>query len=156
MKITRSQIKKIIREAVISEARNVTWPFKEIGDYFQERGFKVIKARAGDDRGIALFQMPISIEGGTSDLGYYVDVKYEYGIFYFLWFLRTKASPSSRQRIKVMKPGGGQPRWEVDYVPADLKIVMDEIDYEISVHESEGIHPFDLDLQKSKFAFTGA
>lgn len=139
----------------MNEARNVSFPFTEIAEDFQDRGYKVKKAHAGDDRGAALFQMPISIPGGTKDFGYYVDVKYEYGTFYFYWYLRTKASPGSQQRIKVMKPGGGKPRWEVDYIERDLKVVMDEIDYEISVHAEEGTHPFDLGLPPSKFAYKG-
>ncbi len=138
----------------MSEARNVGFPFQEIANYFQERGFRVTKAHAGDDRGAARFQMPIAMKGGSSDLGYYVDVKYEYGTFYFYWFLRTKA-PGRAGGIKVMKPGGGKPRWEVEYVPRDLKVVMDEIDYEISVYDAEGTHPFDLGLPPSRFAFKG-
>ena len=54
-----------------------------------------------------------------------------------------------------MRPGGSKPRWEVDYVEKDLKVVMDEIDYEISVHAEEGTHPFDLGLPPSKFAYKG-
>ena len=155
MKITRRQIRKIIKETLINEARNVSFPFGEIADHFQELGYKVKKAHAGDDRGAALFQMPISIPGGTKDFGYYVDVKYEYGTFYFYWYLRTKASPGSQQRIKIMKPGGGKPRWEAEYIPKDLKVVVDEIDYEISKHANEDIHPFDLGLPDSKFKFKG-
>lgn len=156
MKITRKQIRKIIKESLLTEAKyNTAFPFSEIAEYFTERGYKKKKAHAGDTRGAALFQMPINIKGGSSDLGYYVDVKYEYGTFYFLWFLRTKADPSSQQRIKIMKPGGGKPRWEVEYIEKDLKVVMDEIDYEISVHDSEGTHPFDLGLRASKFAYKG-
>ena len=138
-----------------SFTRNVSFPFSEIAEYFQDRGYKVVKAHAGDDRGAALFQIPISVPGGTRDFGYYVDVKYEYGTFYFYWYLRTMASPSSQQRVKVIKPGGGKPRWEVDYIEKDLKVVMDEIDYEISVHDAEGTHPFDLGLPPSKFAYKG-
>ena len=136
----------------MNEAKNVSWPFTEIADYFQERGYKVNKAHAGDDRGAALFQMPITIKGGSRDLGYYVDVKYEYGTFYFYWFLRTK-QPNGR--IKVMRPGGGKPRWEVEYRESDLKVVMDEVDYEIAVHAQEGTHPFDLGLPPSKFKYKG-
>ena len=163
MKITKKQLKQIIKEEYsklkqgkLNEARNVSFPFTEIADYFQDRAYKVKKANAGDDRGRALFQMPISIPGGTKDFGYYVDVKYEYGTFYFYWYLRTEADPSSQQRIKVMRPGGGKPRWEVDYIESDLKVVMDEIDYEISVHAEEGTHPFDLGLPPSKFAYKGS
>ena len=137
------------------EARNVSFPFTEIAEDFQDRGYKVKKASAGDTRGSALFHMPLSVPGGTKDFGYYVDVKYEYGTFYFYWYLRTKADPSSQQRIKVMRPGGGKPRWEVDYVEKDLKVVVDEIDYEISEHAEDGTHPFDLGLPPSKFAYKG-
>ena len=139
----------------INEARNVSFPFTEIAEDFQDRGYKVKKAAAGDERGAALFQMPISIPGGTKDFGYYVDVKYEYGTFYFYWYLRTKASPGSQQRIKILKPGGGKPRWQAEYRESDLGVVVDEIDYEISVHAEEGKHPFDLGLPPSKFAYKG-
>ena len=139
----------------MNEARNVSFPFTEIAEDFQDRGYKVKKARAGDERGSALFQMPISIPGGTKDFGYYVDVKYEYGTFYFYWYLRTKASPGSQQRIKILKPGGGKPRWQAEYKESDLGVVVDEIDYEISVHAEEGTHPFDLGLPPSKFAYKG-
>ena len=139
----------------MNEARNVSFPFTEIAEDFQDRGYKVKKAHAGDDRGAALFQMPISIPGGTKDFGYYVDVKYEYGTFYFYWYLRTKASPGSQQRIKILKPGGGKPRWQAEYRISDLGVVVDEIDYEISVHAEEGTHPFDLGLPPSKFAYKG-
>lgn len=164
MKITKRQLRRIIKEeysklktkGLIKEASyNTAFPFSEIAEYFMERGYKKKKAYAGDTRGSALFHMPINIQGGSKDLGYYVDVKYEYGTFYFLWYLRTKADPSSQQRIKVMKPGGGKPRWEVEYIERDLKVVMDEIDYEISVHDAEGTHPFDLGSQSSKFAYKG-
>ena len=139
----------------MNEARNVSFPFTEIAEDFQDRGYKVKKANAGDERGSALFQMPISIPGGTKDFGYYVDVKYEYGTFYFYWYLRTKASPGSQQRIKILKPGGGKPRWQAEYKESDLGVVVDEIDYEISVHAEEGTHPFDLGLPPSKFAYKG-
>ena len=120
-----------------------------------ERGYKKKKASAEASWWSALFHMPINIQGGSKDLGYYVDVKYEYGTFYFYWYLRTTASPSSQQRIKVMKPGGGKHHWEAEYRESDLKVVMDEIDYEISVHAEKGTHPFDLGLRPSKFAFKG-
>ena len=163
MKITKRQLKRIIREEyskikrqglLKEEIYNTAFPFSEIAEYFMERGYKKKKAHSGDTRGAALFQLP-SNEGGSKDLGYYVDVRYERGVFYFLWYLRTKADPSSQQRIKVIKPGGGKPRWEVDYIERDLKVVMDEIDYEISVHDAEGTHPFDLGLRPSKFAYKG-
>ena len=54
-----------------------------------------------------------------------------------------------------MKPGAGKPRWEAEYKPADLKVVVDEIDFEISKHDAEDIHPFDLGLPDSKFKFKG-
>ncbi|OUU74775.1 MAG: hypothetical protein CBC29_06500 [Methylococcaceae bacterium TMED69] len=152
MKITKRQLRRIIKETLVTESLRVTWPFQEIADYFQERGYKATKAHAGDARGSARFQLPITIKGGSRDLGYYVDVKYEYGTFYFYWFLRTK-QPNGR--IKVMRPGGGKPRWEVEYRESDLKVVMDEIDYEISVHDDKGTHPFDLGLPTSRFAFQG-
>ncbi len=157
MKITKRQLKRIIRQSLLSEARNVSFPFGEIADYFQELGYKVVKAHAGDDRGKALFQMPINIKGGTKDLGYYVDVKYEYGTFYFHWYLRTlhDGSYGTSGRIRIMRPGAGKPRWEVEYRESDLKVVMDEIDYEISVHDAEGKHPFDLGLPPSKFEYKG-
>jgi hypothetical protein len=154
MKITRKQIRKIIKESLVTESRRVTWPFNEIAEYFQERGYRVVKAHAGDDRGAARFHMPINMKGGSRDLGYYVDVKFEYGTFYFYWFLRTKA-PGRAGGIKVMKPGGGKPRWEVEYIPNNLNVVMDEIDYEIAKHAEEGTHPFDLGLPPSRFAFRG-
>src|SRR5210317_999675 len=164
MKITKKQLKRIIREeysrlkgqGLIKEMySNTPFPFTEIADYFQERGYKKKSARAGDTRGSALFHMPITIQGGSKDLGYYVDVKYEYGTFYFYWYLRTMGDPSGpdRGRLRVIRPGGGKPRWEVDYIEKDLKVVMDEIDYEISVHAAEGTHPFDLGLRPSKFAY---
>ena len=164
MKITKRQLKRIIKEeysklktkGLISEATyNVSWPFSEIAEYFMERGYKKKKAQAGDTRGSALFQMPISIPGGTKDLGYYVDVKYEYGTFYFYWYARTMHDGSYGQKgkIKVMRPGGGKPRWEVEYIERDLKVVMDEIDYEISVYDEEGTHPFDLGLPPSRFSY---
>ena len=146
---TRGFYESIIKE--ISVGRSVAFPFSEIADWFQERGYKVKKAHAGDDRGKALFHMPSDMQRDFS-LGYYVDVKYEYGTFYFYWYFRGK-EPNGR--IKVMKPGGGKPRWEVGYIMRDLEIVMDEIDYEISVHDAEGTHPFDLGLPPSKFAFKG-
>ena len=152
MKITKKQLRQIILETLVTEARNVSWPFTEIADHFQERGYKVIKAHSGDERGAALFQMPINIEGGSKDLGYYVDVRFEYGTFYFLWYLRTKRPDG---RIRIMKPGGGSPRWEVEYRESDLKVVVDEVDYEIAVHSQEGTHPFDLGLPPSKFKYKG-
>jgi len=164
MKITKRQLKQIIREeysklkgqGLIKEAMNVSFPFVEIAEFLQDRGYKVKKAYANDPRGHAVFQMPISLPGGSQDLGYYIDVKYEYGTFYFYWYLRTKASPGSQQSIKVMKPGNGKPRWEVDYVTRDLETVLDEIDHEISVHDAEGIHPFDQPGHgSSRFAYKG-
>ena len=157
IKITRRQIRKIIKETLVTEARNVSWPFQEIADYFQERGYKVKKAHAGEERGKALFQMPINIKGGSKDLGYYVDVKYEYGTFYFYWYLRSihDGRYGQKGRVRIFKPGGGKPRWEVEYIERDLKVVMDEIDYEISKHDAEEIHPFDLGLPDSKFKFKG-
>ena len=146
MKINRKQLKRIIVEMMVG--RSVAFPFTEIADWFQERGYKVKKAHAGDDRGTALFHLPE--RDPTTGLGYYVDVKYEYGIFYFYWYFRSKA-PNGQ--IKVLKPGGGKPRWEVDYIVRDLEIVMDEIDYEIGEHNAEGTHPFDLGLPPSKFAY---
>lgn len=166
MKISKRQLKQIIREeysklkgqGLIKEIRNVSFPFTEIAEFLQDRGYQVKKANAGDTRGSALFQMPISLPGGTKDLGYYIDVKYEYGTFYFYWYLRTKQDPSNRHStgIKVMRPGGGKPRWEVEYIERDLKIVLDEIDHEIAVHDAEGIHPFDQPgYGTSKFAYKG-
>ena len=141
----------------MNEARNVSFPFTEIAEDFQNRGYKVKKAHAGDERGSAVFQMPINIEGGTKDLGYYVNVKYEYGMFYFYWFLRSihDGRYGQKGKIRIFKPGGGKPRWEAEYKPADLKVVVDEIDFEISKHDAEDIHPFDLGLPPSKFAYKG-
>ena len=158
IKITRKHIRKIIKETLITEARyNTPFPFSEIAEYFMERGYKKIKAHAGDDRGKALFQMPINIKGGSKDLGYYVDVKYEYGTFYFYWYLRSihDGRYGQKGRVRIFKPGGGKPRWEVEYIERDLKVVMDEIDFEISKHDAEEIHPFDLGLPDSKFKFKG-
>tara|TARA_R110000851_G_scaffold91748_2_gene200280 strand:+ start:766 stop:1272 length:507 start_codon:yes stop_codon:yes gene_type:complete len=160
MKTTKTKLRQIIREILekdvqsgkirkITEARNVSFPFSEIADYFQDKGYKVTKAISGDARGSAQFQLPLSVPGGTRDLGYYVDVKYEYGTFYFFWFLRTKR-PNGK--IHVMKPGDGKSRWEVEYIQKDLKTVMDEIDYEISVYDAEGINPFDKKLGSSSRA----
>ena len=150
MKISKRELRRIISEMMVG--RLVAFPFSEIADWFQDRGYKVKKAHAGDDRGSALFHLPLAIRGGSRDLGYYVDVKYEYGTFYFYWYFRGK-EPNGR--IKVLKPGGGKPRWEVDYVMRDLEIAMDEIDYEIGQHNTEGTHPFDLGLPPSKFAYKG-
>ena len=157
IKITRRQIRKIIKETLITEARKVSFPFNEIAEQFQELGYKVKKAHAGDDRGAALFQMPINIEGGTKDLGYYVDVRYEYGTFYFYWYMRSihDGRYGQKGKIRIFKPGAGKPRWEAEYIPKDLKVVVDEIDYEISKHANEDIHPFDLGLPDSKFKFKG-
>lgn len=167
MKITRGQLRKIIREeysklkgqGLIKEVTyNTPWPFDEIGKFFQDRGYKQKKAAAGDVRGSALFQLPISIPGGSPDLGYYVDVKYEYGTFYFYWYLRTISDGSygTKGSIRILKPGGGKPRWEVEHISRDLNIVMDEIDHEIAVHSAEGIHPFDQPgYGTSRFAYKG-
>ena len=153
MKITRKQLKKLIGEAISrGQSYNTTFPFGEIADYFQNLGYNKVKANAGEERGAALFQMPITSSNPGDNLGYYVDVRYEYGTFYFLWLLRTKRPDG---RIHVLKPGGGAPRWEVEYRQSDLKVVMDEINYEISIHASEGVHPFDLGLPASRFSFKG-
>jgi hypothetical protein len=164
VRLTKRQLKQIIREeysklkgqGLIKEMySNGSFPFAEIAEFLQDRGYKKKKARAGDDSGSALFHLPIDIPGGSKDLGYYIDVKYERGTFYFYWYLRT-LEPSARYGIKVMKPGGGKPRWEVDYVERDLKIVLDEIDHEIAVYDAEGIHPFDQPGHgTSRFAYKG-
>ena len=167
MKISKRQLRQIIREeysklkgqGLIREARyNTSFPFSEIAEYLMERGYKKIKAHAGDERGAALFQMPINIKGGSRDLGYYIDVKYEYGTFYFYWYLRSihDGRYGQKGKMRIMRPGGGKPRWEVDYIERDLKIVLDEIDHEIAVHDAEGTHPFDQPgYGTSKFAYKG-
>ena len=156
MRITKRQLKSIIREeysrlkrrGLIREANyNYMWPWNEVAPYFEDQGFKVKKAHAGPRSGSATFVLPVTDPRGTkSDLGYFVFAEYDNGIFRFRWMKRDHKGEYPYRGI--FKPGGGKWMWEIDHTDRAIKTAVDEIVYEITAHDAEGINPIDMQYNK--------
>ena len=163
MKITKRQLKQIIKEeysklkkqgliseASLNEAINYSWPWDELGPMFEEQGFKSDRKRAGKASNTATWYLPVVDKRGrmadSSGIGYKIHVDYNRGTFRFKWYQRVETNEYPYE--KLLKPGGGKWRWEVEHVARDLKTAVDEIAYEISAHEAEGTNPMDMSWNK--------
>ena len=138
MKITRRQLRRIIKEITIGPdgagiptgGRMSTrgpgpGPFAEVWPYFEERdeGWKW-KTKSSDE-GLAF--LPIH---GSEDLGYYVKIDHHMGAYDMSW---TKRIELPDRRVKVISPQNG---WAVGATPNEIKTAVDEINYDISQHEA--------------------
>ena len=132
MKITRKQLRRIIKEALIKEAGRFTsrmpkrGPMAEVAIFFEELGDGMWKYKMTP--GGATFQLPNT---SNPDLGYYVQVDYNRGMYNMKWIAR-EGLPGGR--VRVIRPKNG---WEVESVPRDLKNAVDEIMYDIATHEAD-------------------
>jgi hypothetical protein len=132
MKITRRQIRKIIKETLITEGYFTsrmpkTGPMAEVGPFFEELGGGMWKYKMTNTG--ATFQLPA---GDNPDLGYYVMVEHYRGTYKMKWIQRVKTN--EYPYVKVIRPRNG---WEVESIPRDLKNAVDEIIYDIARHEAE-------------------
>ena len=133
MKITRRQIRKIIKETLITEAGSFSsrmpksGPMAEVATFFEELGYGEWRYKMTATGGT--FQLPA---GGHSDLGYFVMVEYNRGIYKMKWIQRVAIN--ERPYVKVIRPRNG---WEVDSIPRDIRNAVDEIIYDIAQHEAD-------------------
>ena len=133
MKITRKQIRKIIKEALITEAGRFTSlmpkysPWAEVATFFEELGDGMWKYKMTNSG--ATFKLP---DHRGEDFGYYVLVEYDYGVYKMKWIQRVPTNENPY--VKVIRPKNG---WEVETRPRDIKNAVDEIMYDIATHEAE-------------------
>tara|TARA_E500000331_G_scaffold306351_1_gene310602 strand:+ start:216 stop:653 length:438 start_codon:yes stop_codon:yes gene_type:complete len=133
MKITRRQIRKIIKETLITEAGRYTsrmpktGPLSEVARFFEELGDGMWKYKLTSKGGT--FQLPT---GDNPDLGYFVMVEHNHGVYKMNWIQRVKTN--EYPYVQVIRPRNG---WEVDSIPRDIKNAVDEIIYDIANHEAE-------------------
>ena len=133
IKISRRQIGKIVREALVTEAGQYysrmpkSGPMAEVGKFFEELGGGMWKYKLTSQGGN--FQLPT---GDNPDLGYFVIVEHNRGIYKMKWIQRVKTN--EYPYVKVIRPQNG---WEVDSIPRDIKNAVDEIIYDIARHEAE-------------------
>jgi len=135
MKITRKQIRKIIKETLITEAGRFSsrmpkrGPMAEVAPFFEELGDGQWKYKLTTNG--ATFKLP---DHRGEDFGYYVQVEFYRGTYKFKW-IRREPTPGGRgSDVRVVRPKNG---WEVDSIPRDLKNAVDEIIYDIANHEAE-------------------
>ena len=133
MKITRRQIRKIIKETLITEAGRFSsrmpkrGPMAEVGDAFEELGGGMWKYKMTAAGGT--FQLP---DHRGEDFGYYVMVEYNRGTYKMKWIQRVPTNENPY--VKVIRPRNG---WEVESISRDIKNAVDEIMYDIAMHEAE-------------------
>ena len=132
IKITRRQIRKIIKETLITEGYFTSrmpkrGPMAEVGKFFEELGDGMWKYKMTNNG--ATFQLPT---GDNPDHGYFVMVEYNRGIYNMRWIQRVPTN--ERPYVKVIRPRNG---WEVDSIPRDIRNAVDEIIYDIAQHEAD-------------------
>lgn len=132
MKITRRQIRKIIKETLITEGRFTsrmpkTGPMSEVAPFFEKLGGGIWKYKLTSTG--ATFKLP---DHRGEDFGYYVMVEHYRGVYKFKWIQRVPTN--ERPYVKVIRPRNG---WEVDSIPQDIRNAVDEIIYDIAQHEAD-------------------
>lgn len=148
MKITKKQLKRIIREeysrlkirelikeSLITEAGRFTsmmpktGPMAEVAPFFEELGGGMWKYKLTSTG--ATFKLP---DHRGEDFGYYVMVDHYRGVYKFKWIRREPTTSGRRSDVRVIRPKNG---WEVGSIPRDIKNAVDEIMYDIATHEAE-------------------
>ena len=133
MKITRRQIRKIIKETLITEAGRFSsrmpksGPMAEVAPFFEELGGGMWKYKLTSTGGT--FKLP---DHRGEDFGYYVMVEYNRGTYKMRWIQRVPTK--ERPYVKVIRHNHG---WEVESISRDIKNAVDEIIYDIATHEAE-------------------
>ena len=128
MKITRRQLRQIIKEAGSYTSRMPkTGPMSQLARFFEELGDGMWKFKLTPQG--ATFQLPTF---DNQDHGYFVLVTFEYGVYKMKWIKREKTN--EYPYVRVIRPRNG---WEVYSVPRDLRNAVDEIIYDITKHEAE-------------------
>ena len=133
MKITKRQLRRIIKETLIIEGYFTSrmpkrGPMAEVGKFFGELGDGMWKYKMTNNG--ATFQLPTADD--NPDLGYFVMVEHNRGVYKMKWIQRVKTN--EYPYVQVIRPKNG---WEVDSIPRDIKNAVDEIMYDIARHEAE-------------------
>ena len=127
MKITRKQLRNIIKEIRFTTRGPATGPFAEVWTFFDTGEGWQWKTKSSDE---ATAFLPTNGGGPDGSLGYYVKIEHKMGTYSMSWTRRVELPG---RRVKVIRPQNG---WTVDGIPSKIKTAVDEINYDIAKHEA--------------------
>tara|TARA_B100001094_G_scaffold331069_1_gene398209 strand:+ start:1337 stop:1750 length:414 start_codon:yes stop_codon:yes gene_type:complete len=127
MKITRKQIRNLIKEIRFTTRGPSEGPFAMVWSYFDAGEGWQWKTKSSEE---ATAFLPTGDGGPDGSLGYYVKIEHKMGTYNMSW---TKRVELPGRRVKVIRPQNG---WAFGSVPNEIKTAVDEINYDITKHEA--------------------
>ena len=128
MKVTKRQIRRLIKEIRFTTRGPVGGPFAMVWSYFDNgEGWKW-KTKSSDE---AIAFLPTGDGGPDGSLGYYVKIEHKMGTYNMSW---TKRTELPGRRVKVIRPQNG---WTAGSIPNEIKTAVDEINYDIAQHDAQ-------------------